>query len=128
MFGFFLSSFFSMNDCDGPSIQITDLYRLPTDFLSSHHHLSYIHFVDLLTNDNLKMKFFLIVLTIFYYILTQSTIHARTTGLRKTFWSLPTNGDYQGDLYHLKSDQRRQAGMFSIKYLFIFFILKFRLG
>jgi hypothetical protein len=64
------------------------------------------------------MKFFLIVLTICYYILTQSTIHARTTGLRKTYWAIPTNGDYQGDLYRAKSDQKRQAGMFSIKYFF----------
>ena len=63
------------------------------------------------------MQFFMIFLSICCYILSQTTIDARTTGLRKPYWSLSTNGDYQGDLNH----QKRQAGIFI--YIFLYFII-----
>jgi hypothetical protein len=52
------------------------------------------------------MKFFFIMLSICCYIISQTTIDARTTALRKMYWPLPPNGDYHGQ----KFDQRRQAG------------------
>ena len=58
------------------------------------------------------MKFSFIVLSICCYLISQAMIDARTTGLRKPYWSLSANGDYQRDWHHQKFDRRRQAGMF----------------
>ncbi len=74
------------------------------------------------------MKFFLVILSICCYIISQTTIHARTTGLRKAYWSPRINGDYQGDFHHQKSNRRRQAGMFGIVCFSFLFSTKFRLG
>jgi len=56
------------------------------------------------------MKFFFIVLSISCYIISQTTINARPTGVRKISWFLPTNGNYLGDFYREKFDLKRQAG------------------
>ncbi len=64
------------------------------------------------------------MLSICCYIISQTTIDARTTALRKMYWPLPPNGDYHGQ----KFDQRRQAGMFKISIRFSFYLKNFRLG
>lgn len=74
------------------------------------------------------MKFFFIILIICFYIISQTPIDARATGLGKDYWPLSTNGDYQGDLLHQKFERKRQAGMHGIFHLFIFIFLKSRLG
>lgn len=56
------------------------------------------------------MKFFVIVLSLFCYLLGQTTTDARATGLRKAFFTLPNHNDYQGDSYQFKNERRRQAG------------------
>lgn len=57
------------------------------------------------------MKFFFVILSICCYIISQTTIDARTPALRKPFWSLIPNSDYQWDIHRQKSYRTRQAGM-----------------
>lgn len=69
------------------------------------------------------MKILFIVLIISCYILSQTIIHGRTTGLRKIYWSLPTNNNYQP----FKYDPRRQAGK-DFNILLLFFIISLNSG
>ncbi|CAF0830575.1 unnamed protein product [Adineta ricciae] len=56
------------------------------------------------------MKFFSIFCIIYCYIISQTHIDARATGLSKSYWPLSTNGDYQDDVLHQKFESKRQAG------------------
>ncbi|CAF1604715.1 unnamed protein product [Rotaria magnacalcarata] len=63
------------------------------------------------------MKFYLIVLIIYFYIISQTAIDARTARLPKLFWPNSNNHYNQGDLFHLHAEHKRQAGWGKRRYL-----------
>ncbi|CAF3727867.1 unnamed protein product [Rotaria socialis] len=63
------------------------------------------------------MKFYVIILIICFYIISQTTIDARTAQLRKVYWPNSNNHYDQGDLFHLNPEHKRQAGWGKRRYL-----------
>ncbi|CAF2904440.1 unnamed protein product [Rotaria sp. Silwood2] len=63
------------------------------------------------------MKLWFIILSIYFYIISQATIDGRTTQLRKAYWFYPNNGYNPGDLFHQNFERKRQAGWGRRRYL-----------
>ena len=63
------------------------------------------------TSEIFAMKFFVILLIVCVYLISQATVDGRATSLRKHFWPQSTNGLYQGDSFQQRFElRRRQAG------------------
>ena len=119
-------------------VLINESYYLRSDFLFLHFHSTLLissssslfsFSLKLVINTKFNMKFFSVMLIICCYILSQTTVDARATGLNKSYWPLSITGDYQGDLLHQKFESRRQAGRFQFLHVFDFSsLLTSRLG
>lgn len=58
-----------------------------------------------------KMKFFFIILVICFYLISQTSVNGRATGLRKAFWPMVATGRFLGETVRPAYEiHRRQAG------------------